>query len=331
MNQNKFLIIQTAFIGDAILATALLEKLHIQFPEAQIDYLIRKGNESLFENHPFINQLYVWDKKGGKYRNLFRILKEVKKQKYNYVINLQRFASTGLFTVLSGAIQKIGYTKNPFSFLFDINSNHNYNKGKHEIERNQLLISHLGDLIAAKPRLYPSEKQYERTNTYKSVRYICISPASVWFTKQFPVEKWVEFVNKVDEGIRIYFLGAPSDSSLCDKIANKSSNKNIENLAGKLSLLESAALMQNALMNYTNDSAPMHLASAMDAPTTAIFCSTVPEFGFGPLSSTSIIVETREKLECRPCGLHGKKSCPKGHFKCGYSIDIEELLIPLKL
>jgi heptosyltransferase-2 len=75
--------------------------------------------------------------------------------------------------------------------------------------------------------------------------------------------------------------------------------------------------MRDAAMNFVNDSAPMHFASAMNAPTTAFFCSTIPEFGFGPLSEKARIVETEEQLECRPCGLHGKKSCPLGHFKCG--------------
>ena len=84
--------------------------------------------------------------------------------------------------------------------------------------------------------------------------------------------------------------------------------------------------MTNATMNYVNDSAPMHMASAMNAPTTAIFCSTIPDFGFGPLSDQARIVETDENLECRPCGLHGFKKCPEGHFKCANTIDTESLL-----
>jgi heptosyltransferase-2 len=74
--------------------------------------------------------------------------------------------------------------------------------------------------------------------------------------------------------------------------------------------------MKYAEMNYVNDSAPMHLASAVNAPVTAYFCSTIPEFGFGPLSENSTVVQTTEKLPCRPCGLHGKRKCPEGHFKC---------------
>jgi heptosyltransferase-2 len=96
-------------------------------------------------------------------------------------------------------------------------------------------------------------------------------------------------------------------------------------LAGKLTLLQSAALIKHAVMNYTNDSAPLHLCSAMNAPATAVFCSTIPEFGFGPLSDSSRVVQTRMELPCKPCGNHGKTECPKGHFDCG-NIDLNDLL-----
>ncbi len=87
MDGKKFIVIQTAFIGDAILATALLEKLHSVFTSARIDFLIRKGNENLFHSHPYVNKLYVWDKKDGKYKSLFNILKLVREESYDYLIN----------------------------------------------------------------------------------------------------------------------------------------------------------------------------------------------------------------------------------------------------
>ncbi len=83
--------------------------------------------------------------------------------------------------------------------------------------------------------------------------------------------------------------------------------------------------MRGAVMNYVNDSAPLHLASAMDAPVRAVFLSTVPEFGFGPWGSRGEVIETTEKLDCRPCGVHGFKACPKGHFKCA-EIAVERLV-----
>ncbi len=121
-------------------------------------------------------------------------------------------------------------------------------------------------------------------------------------------------------------VGAPADRFLCESIKEQTRNEHVENLAGQLSFLESAALMQGALMNYVNDSAPMHIASSMNAPVAAVFCSTVPEFGFGPLSEKSFIIQTPEKLECRPCGLHGNKNCPRDHFKCAFTISIESML-----
>jgi heptosyltransferase-2 len=84
--------------------------------------------------------------------------------------------------------------------------------------------------------------------------------------------------------------------------------------------------MKDAVMNYTNDSAPLHFASAINAPVTAVFCSTVPSFGFGPVRDNGCVVETKEQLSCRPCGLHGHKTCPQGHFKCAYEITNEQLL-----
>jgi len=73
----------------------------------------------------------------------------------------------------------------------------------------------------------------------------------------------------------------------------------------------------------------MHIASAMNAPVTVIFCSPIPAFGFGPLSEKSNIIQTIVKLECRPCGLHGYKKCPQGHFKCATTISNQALLASL--
>ena len=109
---KRILIIQTAFIGDVILATPLVEKLHEAYPEYIIDFLLRKGNEGLFANHPYINKIYIWNKKEDKYRDLFNILMKVRQIRYDYIINLQRFLSTGIFTILSGSKIKIGFKKN---------------------------------------------------------------------------------------------------------------------------------------------------------------------------------------------------------------------------
>ncbi len=326
---QKFLVIQTAFTGDVVLATALLEKLHRFFPNAHIDFLVRQGNEGLLTNHPFLHEVLVWYKKENKKKNLLSILKKIRSNKYHTVINLQRFTATGLLTAFSGAKKRIGFDKNPFSFLFTKIIKHDLASGRHEVERNNDLIKHFTDDTLSKPRLYPSPTNYDEIKRYTFQPYVCMMPASVWFTKQYPFEKWIDLTDNFPPEYNIYLLGGKEDISLCEKIRKQSLNKNIHVLAGKLNFLSSAALIKNAAMNYTNDSAPLHFASAMDAPVTAIFCSTVPSFGFYPLSPKSFIVETKEELSCRPCSLHGLKACPLGHFKCARTIETVQLLSTL--
>lgn len=306
----------------------MAEKLHSFFPSARIDFLLRKGNEGLLAGHPFIRNIIVLDKKNSKFLSLVKIAWMVRKAGYDCVVNLHRFGSSGFVTCFSGSGKKIGFRKNPFSLCYSASFEHEIGNGKHETERNHSLIRDFTDDVPAPPRLYPSPEDVESvgkisgTSEGSGSGYICIAPASVWFTKQLPKEKWIELLNGLGENQVVYLLGSSGDTFLCEEIRTGYNNGKIkvENLAGKISLLETAALMKRAKMNFVNDSAPLHLASAMNAPVRSIFCSTVPAFGFGPLSGDSKIIETGEKLACRPCGLHGMKKCPEEHFKCAKTI-----------
>lgn len=331
---KKFLVIQTASIGDVVLATSLLEELKYNYPNEKIDILIKKGNESLFLDHPYIGRVYVWDKKKRKYNNLIKLIREIRKTDYEFVININRFFSSGLITALSYSYQKIGFKKNPFSAFFDKKFDHIIDKDnfKHEIDRNYSLLEDIcedDESEVSPPRLYPRKIDFENTSKYKGQTYYTVSPSSVWPTKEFHKEGWIEFLKYLPKETWLYFLGASSDKVLCHEIRIGVNHEKSLNLAGKLSFLESCSLMKNAKMNFTNDSAPLHFCSSVNAPVTAIFCSTVPQFGFTPLSENSSVVQTKENLSCRPCGLHGYRECPKKHFNCSYSIDTKDLVARL--
>ncbi len=330
---KKILIIQTASLGDVILSTPVAEKLHHFYPEATIDYLIKSGYQKVFYNHPFITNVMTWDKSQKKYDHLMEIINAVRKNKYDLVVNIQRFASSGLVTAFSGASFRVGFRKNPLSLFFTNRVSHKIGKHKsspHETERNLKLIESLTNDSSFPVRLYPSQHDYAKVSQYKTRQYITVAPGSLWFTKQFPEEKWVEFAGSLDNDLAVYFLGSPNEINLCERIIEKSGHADSINLAGKLSFLESAALMRDALINYVNDSAPMHLASAVNAPVAAIYCSTVPEFGFGPLSEKKYIIQAADAPKCKPCGLHGFKKCPEKHFDCAFKINNEQLLEALK-
>jgi len=321
LTHKNILVIQTAFIGDAILASSVLEKLHAFYPESKISILVRKGNESLYHEHPFLTQTLVWNKQEGKYKSLFRLLKIIRRQKFDTVINLHRFASSGFLTAFSKASYTAGYDKNPFSFLFNLKAKHKIGDGRHEVDRYNDLIELITDKTVAKPKLYPTFKQFSKIESYVTHAFVTMAPSSVWFTKQLPKDKWIELCNSIPKETIIYLLGGPTDKDLCEEIKNTSTHSSIQNLAGNLSLLESCELMKHARMNYVNDSGPLHLASAGNSPTTAFFCSTVPAYGFYPLSYQSTVIEVKN-LDCKPCGLHGYTSCPKNNFRCGNEIKL---------
>ncbi len=270
-------------------------------------------------------------RKKNKNSNLVKMVFRVRKERYTHIINIHRFGTSGFITFMSGAKYKAGFDKNPFSFCYTKKVKHiisaPYTENPvHEVQRNQMLIADITDTDAALPKLYPSAQDHETIKQYQGAPYICIAPSSVWFTKQFPAEKWIELLNVLPHHYHVHLLGAPGDHTLGETILNRSVHPNVQNLCGKLNFLQSAALMQGADMNYANDSAPLHFASAMNAPVTAVYCSTVPAFGFGPLRDNARIVEIKEQLYCKPCGLHGHKACPEGHFRCALEITNDQLL-----
>ncbi len=316
---QKMLIIQTAFLGDVILATPLASELKRIFPNAKIDFLVKKGNESVLENNPHIDQLFIFNKAEGKYKNMIQLIKQIRRKKYDLVINLHRFGSSGIITLFSGAQKKYGFAKNPLSLFYTKKFEHEIGNGKHEVERNLLLIQEFGAAEKIRPSLFPGQKDVASIKAYENEPFITMAPSSVWFTKMLPKEKWVTLIKSFPKNQKIYLLGGKSDEELCNTIKDETETWSVVNLAGELSLLASAALMKKAQRNFVNDSGPLHMASAMNAPTTAFFCSTVPDFGFGPLSEDATVKQV-ENLSCKPCGIHGHQHCPKGHFNCGHQM-----------
>lgn len=314
---HSVLVIQTAFLGDVILATPVISELNRLFPSVKIDVLVKKGNESLLANNPAIREVLVLDKSKNKISEIWRLISLFKKRRYDLTLNLHRFGSSGLIAGFSGAKEIYGFDKNPFAFLYTKRYKHEIGNGTHEVTRNLSLLADFGADSLSRPSLFPSEVDVRLVSEYANERFVCLAPASVWYTKQLPVEKWIELINSLPKELKIYLVGGKTDFDLCQQIIKKSHRvEQLKNLAGQLTLLQTAALFASSERVYVNDSGPLHIASAMNVPTTAFFCSTVSEFGFGPLAEKSEINQV-ENLECRPCGLHGKKECPLGHFACG--------------
>jgi heptosyltransferase-2 len=140
---------------------------------------------------------------------------------------------------------------------------------------------------------------------------IALAPGSVWGTKRWPF--YPSLAKSLANIAHVVIVGGAEDATLAAEI-RAAAGESID-ATGRLSLLASAELLRRCALLVTNDSAPLHLASAMDTPTIALFGPTVPDFGFGPLATRARVLGL-DALACRPCDRHGPERCPLGHHRC---------------
>ena len=129
----------------------------------------------------------------------------------------------------------------------------------------------------------------------------------------------------------IVFLGAAGEKESVEKIKAglDMKDKRILDLVGKTNLDDLRAVYPRLSAIVSNDSSPIHYASAFNVPTVAIFGATTSAMGFGPLAEESSVVEI-PTLECRPCSDHGPMQCPLSHFKCMKNISAETVFRELE-
>lgn len=323
MKNKKILIIQTAYLGDVILALPMVQTIKNHLHDVLIDFLCIPATASILENHPAINKVIPYDKKGGdKLDKFIEVLSEIREEEYDIVISPHRYMRSALLTYYSEAKIRIGFEENALAFL--LTNKIKYIKDKHEVLRNLELVKQIPGLIydekkaALKPDLYPSSEQKEnvRRLLVNKSNLISFAPCSKWFTKQLPLEKAVEITKKLlFKGYNVALLGGENDIDYCKEIENTLNDSSLINLCGKTSPLESYEVMKSSKALITCDSAAQHIGAASGIPIILIYGSTDISFGFYPLTSKYKIAEI-DSLECRPCTDHGREKCPLGHFKC---------------
>ena len=337
---NKILVIQTAFIGDVILTLPLIQTLKQSYPQSSIDVIVVPRTAEIFTNHPAISKIITYDKRGSDkgVKGLLRLRTKFIPQKYDLVIVPHRSLRSALLTWLLKPAMSIGFDRSAGHWLFK--KNVHYNPSSHEIERNLSLLNplKLPTVAVMLPRLYPSDQDVKiidsilieyKLNQYKNV--LAVAPGTIWNTKRWPVDRFASVCKQIaSENNAILLIGGKEDVALCTNVIEIAQVKNIFNIAGKLSLLQSAELIRRCKVLISNDSAPMHIAVAMETPVIAIYGATIPGFGFAPRGPRDVVVETNG-LKCRPCSIHGGNMCPIKTFDCMQSISPDVVVNKLKL
>ncbi len=325
MSVQKFLIIQTAFLGDAILTLPMIQVLSKKNPNSQIDVVSIPSTKEIFEASPYVNKVLVLDKR-GKHKsliNLYNFVSLIKNENYTRIYSPHRSFRTSLIVLLSRVKETYGFDTSALSFVYK--KKIKYESYLHEVERNLKLIGLINerDNWKIKPviNIHDSivKKIDELLNKITGRRIIAIAPGSVWNTKKYPTayfEKVVDYL--IAKNFYVVLIGGSDDKILCRSISQKYTNS-IQSFAGNLNIIESIELIKRCSLILCNDSAPTHLGMIADIPTLTIYCSTIPQFGFYPYNKKSDYLSFNE-LNCKPCGIHGHDKCPINTFDCGYKL-----------
>jgi heptosyltransferase-2 len=324
---KKILIIHTAFIGDIILSTPLIKKIKAKYIEdgCVITYVTTPAGASILKNNPDLDEIIAYDKRGTHkgWKGLFLLGKRLNYKGFDEVIIPHRYIRSSILGKLTGAPTRIGYDNASGKFL--LTKKIPYDKSKHEVEK-LLSFVELDNFRDTELSLFPGGVEKEKIdkvwkeNNLEGKKVILIAPGSRWFTKRWPLEYFNELLKKLTRNseYKVVIIGGQEESMF-----NMYTDRNIVNLCGKTSLLDVAEICRRSDLIVTNDSSPIHIASAFsNIHIIAIFGATTKELGFFPWSKNSEVLENNE-LDCRPCGMHGGDKCPKGHFKCMLEIKPE--------
>lgn len=314
---KRILVIQTAFIGDVILITPLIAAIKKIFSQSLIDVLVIPQTANLLANNPKINSVLVFDKRNNKFVEFFKTLKILKENKYDLAISPHSSLTTALLIYFSGIPIRVGFARWISQILLTHKLPHLKNTLK--IKKNLFLLSPFSnEEFSIQTELFPSAKMNEKAENIllelktKCKKIIAVAPGSNWFTKRWPKEHFEQLVKKLsDLNYGIIFIGSKEERDLCEEI---NPHKNYVNLAGELSLLESAAVISFCNLMICNDSGALHIADAMQTDVFAFFGPTVKSIGYFPFRENDKVFEV--DLDCRPCSSHGTNACPLGHHNC---------------
>ncbi len=330
----NILVIQTAFLGDAVLTLPLIQEIAKSYPGSAVDVVSTPVTEELFEASPFVHKVFPLDKKRKQKRisSTIPFANVLREYGYDIVFSPHRSFRSAVIVNRIKAPRSVGFSnaewKGTYSEIVQ------YRLDFHEVQRNlSLLNKDYGERWRIRPIVEIKEKSKEKVNRFlEGINFnslAAVAPGAVWATKKYPEEYYREIIRYlVEEDLTVLMIGGAEDEKYCEKFTEINTDK-IFNAAGKFSVVESIELLSHCKFIVSNDSAPTHLGQAAGIKTLTIYVSTIPGFGFYPYLPGSAYL-SYDELDCKPCGIHGKKECPLGTLECGYALKPETVIQKIK-
>jgi len=317
---KKFLIVRFSSIGDIVLTTPVVRCLRHEFPDAEIHYITKSAYKILLVNNPYIDKIYTID------REITEVLPELRREKYDFVIDLHRNLRTYRLKL---ALHTKSYQFPKVNLKKWLLTTFKINKlpSEHIVDRYFKCINELGVKNDQKGLDYfiPKQDEINIKSYHIPNKFIVFAIGAKFATKRLPTEKIIEIISQLPQ--TVVLLGGKEDRDRAREISDACSNA--IKLCGDLNLNQSASVVKQSQKVITHDTGLMHIAAAFNKPIISIWGNTVPAFGmypYMPQTPNNYSIHEVKDLSCRPCSKIGYQTCPKKHFNCMNQQNIEEIV-----
>jgi heptosyltransferase-2 len=315
------LLIQTAHLGDVVLTLPLIQRLAER--HGPVDVLTIPEARPLVETHPAVRQALSFDKHRTDrgLSGLLRTARALRAGRYACAYLPHESLRSAVLTRLAGIGTITGFAGAPGAFLY---SRRITRPRTGPMSERLATLAERGGAPAGR-WLALTEADRRRADQWLTehgvgLGYVVLAPGARWGSKRWPY--FGDLAERLD--LEVVVIGGPAEAAEGAAIAARAPGR-IRSAAGALSLRESAAIIERADLLVANDSVAIHLAGALQRPAIAIFGPTAPAFGFGPRGAADTVIEL-SGLTCRPCSVHGPRSCPLGHHRCLRELPVERVL-----
>jgi lipopolysaccharide heptosyltransferase I len=347
---SRILLIKPSALGDVVHTIPVLVKLRARYPRARIDWLITPENAEIVRCHPALSNVVLFarrdfSRRGRRWRALlafFDLLKQIRRAKYDLVIDMHGQVRSALFALISGARVRIGFDR-PIRRSLTVSAEHDLRNvpshgwrgaregswiaythripiptlDVHAIDRYLWVAPLLGldddppDLAIhlSADTVRNVERLLKEHGVHADVPLVVLVPGTIWETKHWTIEGFAGVARTfLNDGFAVALAGTKRDQQRCRQIA--AAAPGVCDLSGKTTPAELAALIRRAEVAVTNDSGSMHVAASLRKPTVSVFGPTNPVH-IGPYQRPESVV--RVDLPCSPCNYRRLSQCPFGH------------------
>ncbi len=347
---SRILLIKPSALGDVVHTIPLLVRLRARYPRARIDWLITPENAEIVRCHPALSNVVLFarhdfSRRGRRWRAVVAfldLLKQIRRAKYDLVVDMHGQVRSAFFTLISGARVRIGFDR-PIKRSLTVSAEHDLKNvpshgwrgaregswiaythripiptlDVHAIDRYLWVAPLLGldddppdlTIYLSSETIRNVERLLEEHGVPASKLLVVLVPGTIWETKHWTIEGFAGVARQfIREGFAVALAGTKRDQQRCQQIA--AAAPGACDLSGKTTPAELAALIRRAEVAVTNDSGSMHVAASLGKPMVSVFGPTNPVH-IGPYQRPESVV--RVDLPCSPCNYRRLSQCPFDH------------------